>query len=151
MRKQNVLFLCGGNSCRSQMAEAFLRKHGGDRFAAYSCGLEATAIHPMTIEVMREVGIDILADGQRAEHVSAYLGKLAVAHLVIVCEAAASRCPAIWPGALERHMWPFEDPPAFPGTEAEKLEKFREVRDRIEARILDWLQAQRPEVGLERA
>ncbi len=140
MRKQNVLFICGGNSCRSQMAEAFLRKHGGHRFDVFSCGLEATEIHPRTAEVMAEAGIDIVADGQKAEHVSAYLGKLAVAHLIIVCDAAARRCPAIWPGALNRLMWPFEDPPACQGTEEERLEKFREVRDRIEARILAWLE-----------
>jgi arsenate reductase len=139
MRRQNVLFVCGGNSCRSQMAEAFLRKHGGDRFAAHSCGLEATEIHPFTIAVMKEVGIDIVADGQRAEHVSTYLGKLPVAHLVAVCDAAAQRCPSVWPGALQRHTWPFEDPPAFAGTDEEKLAKFREVRDAIEARIVAWL------------
>ncbi len=139
MRKSNVLFICGGNSCRSQMAEAFLRKHGGDRFEAYSCGLEANGIHPMTIEVMKEAGIDLVADGHRAQHVSEYLGELPVAYLIVVCDAAAKRCPAIWPGALQRLMWPFDDPPAHPGDEDEKREKFREVRDQIEQRIVAWL------------
>lgn len=139
MRKQAVLFICGGNSCRSQMAEAFLRRHGGDQFDVHSCGLDASEIHPLTIEVMQEKGIDLIAAGHRPNHVSDYLGKLSVAHLIIVCDSAARRCPSIWPGALNRMMWPFDDPPAFEGTPEQQRDKFREVRDQIEARVLAWL------------
>jgi arsenate reductase len=121
------------------MAEAFLRKHGGHRFDAYSCGLVATDIHPMTVQVMTEVGIDLLADGHTAQPVSTYLGKLPVAYLIIVCDAASKSCPSIWPGALSRLTWPFDDPPAVTGPEAERLEAFRRVRDEIELRIVSWL------------
>lgn len=138
--KKNVLFLCGGNSCRSQMAEAFLRRHGGDRFEVYSCGLEATDIHPLTLEVMQEVGTDLIAEGHYAKPASTFLGRLAVHHLIIVCDAAARQCPSVWPGAFQKLVWPFEDPPAHPGPPAAKLEKFREVRDAIEARIRSWLE-----------
>lgn len=68
--KKTVLFLCSGNSCRSQMAEAFLRREAGDQFEIFSCGLEAEPIHPMTIEVMEEVGIDIIGDGHTSQVVS---------------------------------------------------------------------------------
>ncbi|OHB66737.1 MAG: protein tyrosine phosphatase [Planctomycetes bacterium RBG_13_60_9] len=135
--KRNVLFLCTHNSCRSQMAEAFLRKYAGDEFNAYSAGLEPTEIDPMTREVMREVGIDM--EGQYAKGVQTYLGKLIVNHLIIVCETANSRCPHSWPGIYERLFWPLEDPDATRGNEEERLEKFRQVRDQIEQRIQLWL------------
>lgn len=139
MRKPIVLFVCGGNSCRSQMAEAFLRKHAGDRFDVHSCGLDASEIHPMTVDVMREVGIDLIADGHRASPISEYLGKLSVAYLITVCAAAEKQCPSVWPGALARLSWPFDDPPAAEGTPDERLAKFREVRDQIESRVVAWV------------
>ena len=136
--RQNVLFLCGGNSCRSQMGEAFLRKHGGDLFDVYSAGLEPTGeIHPLTVRVLEEKGIDLL--GHRSKSAKEYLGKLPVRFLITVCDAAAKNCPSIWPGMQERLNWPFPDPAAFRGTEEETLAKFREVRDAVEARILEWL------------
>ena len=139
MSKARVLFLCGGNSCRSQMAEAFLRKHGGDRFEPYSAGLDASEIHPLTLQVMQEKGIDLLAEGHRSKTADEFLGKLAVRYLVIVCDAAAQKCPSVWPGAVERLIWPFDDPPAFQGSDEAKLDKFREVRDAIEQKLTDWL------------
>ena len=136
--KASVLFLCTGNSCRSQMAEGFLREHGGDRFAAYSAGTEpAERIHPLAIEVMAEKGIDI--SGQKPKNVGEYLGRLPVRHLVIVCDAANEKCPRIFPGMLNRMFWPFDDPATFVGTPAAKLEKFRTVRDQIDSRIQQWL------------
>lgn len=117
-----VLFLCTGNSARSQMAEALLRR--------------------LTIQALNEIGID--ASAQRAKGVLEYLGRLPVRHLVVVCTGADQKCPTIWPGVRNRHFWPFEDPAACAGTEAEKLDKFREVRDQIEARIKEWL-AEQPE------
>jgi arsenate reductase len=136
-RKRNVLFLCTHNSCRSQMAEAFLRKYAGDRFNVFSAGLEPTEIDPMTREVMHEVGLDL--EGQYAKGGKTYLGKLLVSYLIIVCETADSRCPRSWPGVQERLFWPFEDPAAAQGTQEEKLRKFRQVRDQIEQRIQSWL------------
>jgi arsenate reductase len=136
-RKRNVLFLCTHNSSRSQMAEAFLRKYAGDQFNVYSAGLEPTEIHPMTRQVMAEVDLNL--EGQSAKGVQTYLGKLFVSHLIIVCEAANSRCPYSWPGVYERLFWPFEDPDAVQGSQEERLAKFRQVRDQIEERIKLWL------------
>lgn len=136
-RKPGILVLCTGNSCRSQMAEAFFRKHAGDRYDLYSAGTEpAERIHPLTYRVMAEVGLDLA--GQRPKHLSEYLGRVLVQTLVIVCDGAARSCPAIWPGVRDRLRWPFEDPAAFQGSDEEKLAKFREVRDAIEARVRDW-------------
>jgi len=119
------------------MAEAFLRKYAGDQFNVHSAGLEPTEIHPMTRQVMQEVGLDL--EGQSAKGVDTYLGKLLVSHLIIVCETANARCPYTWPGIHERLFWPFDDPDAVQGSQQEKLEKFRQVRDQIEERIKSWL------------
>ncbi len=135
--KRNVLFLCTHNSSRSQMAEAFLRKYAGDQFHAYSAGLEPTEIHPMTRQVMEEVGLDL--EGQSAKGVETYLGKLPVNYLIIVCETANRRCPYTWPGVHQRVFWPFEDPDTAQGSQEERLEKFRQVRGQIEQRIKSWL------------
>ncbi|HVN75332.1 MAG TPA: arsenate reductase ArsC [Thermoanaerobaculaceae bacterium] len=135
--KKTVLFLCTGNSCRSQMAEAFLRHMAGDRFNVVSAGLDPAAdVHPLAVRVMAEKGLDI--SSQRPKSVKEYLG-YKTAHVVItVCDRAAQRCPTTWPGALERHHWPFDDPAAFEGTEPARLAKFREVRDEIERKIRSW-------------
>jgi arsenate reductase len=136
--KPNVLFLCTGNSCRSQMAEGFLRKLDGDRFTAYSAGTEpAERVNPLAVAVMAEKGIDI--SGQQPKNVGQFLGRLPVRHLIIVCDAANEKCPRIFPGIVHRMFWPFDDPAAFVGTPAATLEKFRTVRDQIESRIQDWL------------
>ena len=135
--KARVLFLCTGNSARSQMAEAFLRKHGGDRFEPHSAGLAPQPIHPLAVRVMQEAGIDI--SRQRSKSVREYLGRTHFQHLIIVCEQANRNCPSTFPGIGDRLFWPFEDPASFAGTDDEKLAKFREVRDRIEACIKAWL------------
>jgi len=131
-----VLFLCTGNSARSQMAEAFLRKHGADRFEAYSAGLEPKEIHPLTRQVLAERGID-MAD-QYAKDLGEYMGRVHFGYLITVCDRAEQRCP-IFPGMGLRLHWPFEDPAGVAGSEEEKLAVFRRVRDEIEARVLDWL------------
>jgi arsenate reductase len=134
-----VLVLCTGNSARSQMAAAFLRRHGGGHFPVYSAGTEpAAAINPLTVEVMRERGIDLA--GRRPEHLRRYLGTVPVHTVIIVCDGAAKSCPATWPGAQRRLFWPFADPAAFTGSEEERREKFRELRDAIEAWVVGWLE-----------
>jgi len=137
MEKKRVLFLCTGNSARSQIAEAFLRKYGSDRFEAYSAGLEPKGINPLTIQVMKEVGLDI--SGQRSKGVGEYLAKVNFQYLITLCDDAEKNCPTVWPGVNQRMHWSFEDPSAYKGTEAEKLAKFREVRDLIKIRIQNWL------------
>ena len=95
MDKERVLFLCTGNSARSQMAEALLRKMAGDRFEVHSAGLDPSVIHPMTIQVLQEIGID--ASGQYAKPLTTYLGKVHFSYLITVCSKAEQRCP-IFPG-----------------------------------------------------
>lgn len=136
MDKQKVLFLCTGNSARSQMAEAFLRTHGGDQFEAYSAGLEPKAIHPLTVQVMEEKGISL--KNQRSKALDEYMNRVQFDYLITVCANAEERCP-FFPGMGKRLHWPFEDPAAFAGTEEEKLATFRTIRDEIEAKIKAWL------------
>ena len=142
MSTQRVLFLCTGNSARSQMAEAFLRKYAGDTFEPHSAGLEPKGVNPLTIKVMDEVGIDI--SSQKSKGIEMYLGKVLFQYLITVCDDADKNCPTVWPGVNKRMHWSFEDPARFEGTEEAKLAKFREVRDLIEARIKEWVAEQSP-------
>ncbi|MCX6054160.1 MAG: arsenate reductase ArsC [Chloroflexi bacterium] len=135
--KNRVLFLCTGNSARSQMAEAFLRNYAGDYFEVYSAGLEPKGVNPFSIRVMSEVGIDISA--QKSKSVSEYLGKVLVQILITVCDDAEKNCPTNWPGITKKLHWSFEDPAAFIGSEDEKLSKFREIRDQIDQKIQSWI------------
>lgn len=137
MRKPNILFLCTGNSARSQMGEAFMRHYAGDHFEAHSAGLSPKGINPYTIRVMDEVGIDIR--DQESTPIRAYLGREAFRYLITVCSNAEENCPTIWPGQTERLYWPFDDPAAATGTEEEILAVFRRVRDEIDAKVKDWL------------
>ncbi|HKW30626.1 MAG TPA: arsenate reductase ArsC [Verrucomicrobiae bacterium] len=139
MPKPSVLFLCAHNAARSQMAEALLRKHAGDRFDVVSAGLEPTFVHPLTVRVMNEVGVDI--SRQRAKGLDGIMGKMKFDFAIIVCERTQENCPQIYPFALQRVYWPFEDPAEAKGAEAEQLQKFRGVRNQIEDKIRTWLTA----------
>lgn len=140
MEKTRVLFLCTGNSARSQMAEAFLRKVAGDRFEVYSAGLEPKAINPFTIQVMQEVDIDV--SGQRSKHLDEYLGKKYFQYLITVCDDADRNCPTVLEGVLTRQHWSIPDPSKATGSAEQKLIRFRQVRDLINARVKDWLAEQ---------
>ena len=134
-----VLFLCTGNSARSQMAEALLRKHAGDRLEVHSAGLEPKGIHPYTIRVMDEIGVDIR--GQSSKDVMTYMGRVHFGVVITVCDNAEKNCP-IFPFTTTRLHWPFEDPARFEGPDEAKLAKFRDARDLIDARIRAWLAEQ---------
>src|SRR5688500_7247703 len=108
MSLPGVLFLCTGNSARSQMGEAMMRKRAGDRFEVYSAGTEPKGVHPLTVRVLQEVGID--ASEARSKGVKELLGKAPVHHLIVVCSDAEQNCPSVWPGVINRMFWPFEDP-----------------------------------------
>ena len=137
--KPSILVLCTGNSCRSQMAEAFLRKHAGDRFVIYSAGTVARGdIHPMARQVMAEIGLDMA--GQYPKSVQTYLGRITIRYLMVVCARAEQQCPHIFPGALNRMYWPFDDPAQAQGSEEQRLTVFRRVRDEIETRVCQWLE-----------
>jgi arsenate reductase len=146
MSKTRVLFICTGNSARSQMAEAFLRTYGDDRYEAFSAGLEPRGVNPLTVRVMKERGIDITA--QRAKGLAEYLGRQHFGILVTVCDRAEQECP-VFPGVATRLHWSFEDPAAMPGSEGQRLAKFREVRDQIESRVREWLEERRPSASPE--
>ncbi len=135
-RKTRVIFLCTGNSARSQMGEAFLRHYASDYFDVYSAGFDAKGVHPMTEQVMEERGIDL--SGHSSKHLDQYLGEMHFGVTITVCEKAEEVCPT-FPGLGTRLYWPFADPAAFTGSEEEKLEKFREVRDEVEAKVIEWL------------
>ncbi len=137
MSKPMVLFLCTGNSARSQMAEAFLSQHAGDQYDAHSAGLNPQGVHPLTIQVMEEVGIDLT--GHRSKSLTQYLGKTSPKWVIFVCEKAENSCPHVWPFSLLTESWRIEDPVDFKGDELEQLMKFRLVRDQIEIRIQEWV------------
>jgi arsenate reductase len=119
------------------MAEAFLKKHGSYKFDVFSAGLNPSEIHPYTKKVMKERGMNL--EGQYSKSFKLYMGKKHFAYLITVCEAAEKECPSTFPGVVMRLHWPFDDPASAEGTEEQKLQKFREVRNQIENQILDWL------------
>lgn len=140
MAKANVLFLCTGNSARSQIAEALLRHHAGEHFEVHSAGLKPQGINPYTVRVMAEWGLDL--SEQRSKSVREYLGHKVFAYLITVCAAADKDCPSTFPGISHRLHWGFDDPAAFLGDEEATLQAFRVVRDQIDARLRAWLLAQ---------
>lgn len=136
-KNPKVLFLCTGNSARSQMAEAWLRHYAGDRFEAYSAGLEPGGINPYTRRVMDEAGVSL--EGQWSKDVKEYLGRVNFGYLITVCGHADKNCPRTFLSVGQKLHWDLEDPAAATGDDAAKLAKFREIRDQIEARVQAWL------------
>jgi arsenate reductase len=132
--KTRVLFLCTGNSCRSQIAEGWLRHLGGERIEALSAGIEAHGKNPRAIRVMDEAGVDI--SGQESTRVTPEM--LAQADLVVtVCGHADEHCPVLPPGIRKLH-WPLSDPAKASGSEDEIMDIFRATRDDIRQRV-SWL------------
>ncbi|MFP5348291.1 MAG: arsenate reductase (thioredoxin) [Gammaproteobacteria bacterium] len=130
-RKIRVLFLCTGNSCRSQMAEGWARRLGGDRIDAQSAGIEAHGKNPRAIAVMAEAGVDI--SNQESTRVTAAM--IAAADVVVtVCGHADEHCPVLPPGIEKRH-WPLTDPAKASGSEAEIMAQFRATRDEVRRRV----------------
>jgi arsenate reductase len=140
MSISRILFLCTGNSARSQMAEAFLRKYGEGRFEAHSAGLEPKGMSPFTRRVMEEGGVSL--EGQRSKNVSEYMGKMHFGHLITVCSNAEEKCPTVFPGVGERAHWPIDDPAKAQGSEEEILQAYRRERDEVERRVRAWLSVQ---------
>ena len=127
-----VLFLCTGNSCRSQMAEGWARHLKGDRIEAYSAGIETHGLNPDAVRVMAEAGVDI--SGQRSKHVSE-LREIEFDYVVTVCDHAHESCP-VFPGKAKVIHVGFDDPPRLAAnakTEEERLAPYRRVRDEIRA------------------
>jgi arsenate reductase len=141
--RPSVLFLCTGNSCRSQMAEAWLRHLTAGRVVALSAGTNPVGINPRAVAVMEEVGIDL--GGHSSDSIEDYLADPPDV-VIAVCSNAAETCPT-FPGATIVLRWPFDDPAHFEGTDEEVLPEFRRVRDEIKARIEEWLDAGLPPLG----
>ena len=137
--KQKVLFLCTGNSCRSQMAEGWLRHLAGDRYDVVSAGIHPVGLNPYAVTVMGEAGINI--SNQKSERVDAYLNQ-AFHYVITVCDRAQESCP-MFPGASCLLHWNFEDPAKATGTYEQKLLAFRKTRDEIADRIRHFLVEQR--------
>jgi arsenate reductase len=122
------------------MAEAFLRTYAGGKYEAYSAGLEPKEIHPLTHRVMDEIGIDI--SNQYSKALKDYMGKIHFGYLITVCSEADERCPTTFPGMGQRLHWDLEDPAKFRGSEEERLNKFREIRDQIKKKVQEWVNGQ---------
>jgi arsenate reductase (thioredoxin) len=129
--RTKVLFLCTGNSARSQIAEGYLRHIAGDEFEVMSAGIEPKGLNPLAVEVMKEVDIDI--SRQTSKDVREFLGQ-AIPYVVTVCDNAKQRCP-IFPRTYKFLHWSLEDPAEVTGSREEKLAVFRRVRDEIKQRI----------------
>jgi arsenate reductase len=138
MKKKKVLFVCVHNSARSQMAEAFLRLYGGDRFEVESAGLEPGTLNPLVVKAMQEIGIDISQNKTKSAFDFLKQGKR-FHYVVTVCdEASAERCPT-FPGVAEKLRWGFEDPSALQGTKEEKLTRIREIRNSIKVEVVRFI------------
>lgn len=135
----HVLFLCTGNSARSQMAEGLLRSFGGGDFKVHSAGTEPTELNPLAVEAMREIGIDI--SGHESKSLERFLGR-PFDYIITVCDRARDHCPT-FPGDNERIHWGFEDPAAVTGSRAKQLAVFRRVRNELSDRLRVWVTVQR--------
>ena len=131
--KRRVLFLCTGNSARSQMAEALARHLAGDQVDAASAGTHPAGLHPLTIDVMQELGIDMRQ--QRSKHVEEFIGQ-EFDYVITVCDRAKDTCPVL-PGARTVRHWSFDDPAA--ASPDSRQEVFRRVRDEIAKRVSRFL------------
>ncbi|WP_211274966.1 arsenate reductase (thioredoxin) [Bacillus marinisedimentorum] len=131
MSKKIIYFLCTGNSCRSQMAEGFGKKHLSDEYEVYSAGIEAHGLNPNAVKVMKEAGVDI--SGHNSDIIDQELLQKAD-YVITLCGHADEVCPATPPNKTRWH-WGFDDPAKAEGTEEEKMAVFHRVRDEIEERI----------------
>ena len=136
-KKKNIIFICTGNACRSQIAHGLLQNLAKDRFNVFSAGSHPSRVHLMSIKVMEEIGIDI--SHHKSDHIDDYLDK-GIDIVITVCDNANKLCP-IFPGNVERLHWSIDDP--FRGWDYNEyqMESFRVTREEIKTRILDFLQS----------
>ena len=136
-KKKNIIFICTGNACRSQIAHGLLQNLAKDRFNVFSAGSHPNRVHPMSIKVMEEIGVDI--SHHTSDHMDDYLNKQ-IDIVITVCDDANKLCP-VFPGNVQRLHWSIEDP--FKGWEYNEyqMESFRVTREEIKARISGFLQS----------
>jgi arsenate reductase len=135
---KRVLFVCTGNRARSQMAEGLLRHRAGDRFEVHSAGTEPKGLAPHTVEVMREIGVDV--SGQRSKHVDVYAGR-PFDYVITVCDSARQACP-VFPGGGERIHWDVEDPLYAELRGESTVQALRDARDELRSRIEVFLRTE---------
>ena len=136
--KPRVLFLCSHNAARSQLAEALLRHHGGERFLAFSAGLKPTQLNPLVKQVLEEINVD--NEGLQSKDLKEFWsGKHHFAYTITVCAAAEEDCPEIFPFVSKRLFWPTEGTNLTRGSRQEQLTKMRHVRDQLSQQIQSWL------------
>jgi arsenate reductase len=136
MIKPKVLFVCTQNSCRSQMAEGLLRHDARDLFEVFSAGTKPSQVRPEAIAMMRELGIDI--SGHRSKSVEEFTGQH-FDYVITVCDNAQESCP-VFPALTTRIHWSIEDPATVEGSEAQRFEAFRRIRDELRRRVRDFIQ-----------
>jgi arsenate reductase len=136
MDKQLIYFLCTGNSCRSQIADGFLKSLGSDKYEVKSAGLEAHGLNPRAVQVMEEAGIDI--SGHTSDVIDPAILNIAD-YVITLCGHADDHCPVITNKNVVKWHWGFDDPAKANGTEEEIMSKFREVRDSIKGRIEQFM------------
>ncbi|MFC1562933.1 arsenate reductase ArsC [candidate division KSB1 bacterium] len=127
--------MCTGNSCRSQMAEGWMRKYFNDKFIVFSAGVKPTDVNPDAIKVMKEIGIDI--SKQKSKSVELFLNEK-FDYLITVCDNAKETCPLFTGNVKSRLHWSFEDPAAFSGSKEEKIKIFRKVRDLLKDKLFGY-------------
>ena len=137
---KNILVLCTGNSCRSQIAEGYLRFFADDKAAIYSAGIETHGVNPKAVQVMAEDGIDI--SGHTSNHVDEYIN-IPFDYVITVCDNANEACP-FFPGKVERFHHNFPDPAKAKGTPEEVIAEFRRVRDMIKAYSAEFIRVHLP-------
>ena len=133
--KTRVLFLCTGNSCRSQIAEGLLRHLAGDRYDVFSAGTHPVGLNHRAVEIMNEMGIDI--SSHRSKPLTEFAGR-PFDFVITVCDRAKESCP-VFPGGAQTLHWSFDDPAAATGSEADRMAAFRQVREEIASAIRRFL------------
>tara|TARA_Y100000996_G_scaffold220866_1_gene173837 strand:- start:327 stop:752 length:426 start_codon:yes stop_codon:yes gene_type:complete len=134
-KKEKIIFICTGNACRSQIAEGILRSMAGDKFDVFSAGSHPTKVHPMSIKVMKEIGIDITS--HTSDPISNFLNEN-IDIVVTVCSNADKACP-VFPGKVERIHWRIKDPFKGWGSDRDDLDNFTRTRDDLNERIKNFL------------
>ncbi|MGD1979328.1 MAG: arsenate reductase ArsC [Akkermansiaceae bacterium] len=148
MSRPLILILCTGNSCRSHLAEAVLSRELGEDFEVHSAGSKpAGFVHPLAIKAMEEKGVDMT--GHRSKHLDEFLSR-DVETVITVCGKADQVCP-VFPGQVNRHHFPFDDPADATGNEEEQLSVFRRVRDEITAHFSAYAAGRRDQINLQAA
>ena len=138
LAKKNIIFICTGNACRSQIAHGLLESMAGDKFEVFSAGSHPIKVHPMSIKIMEEIGIDI--SHHTSDFIDDYL-KSGIEIVITVCDNANKNCP-VFPGNVEKLHWSIDDP--FKGWEFDEsqIQSFRDTREEIKQKIIKFLEDQ---------